>query len=593
MASTAIGEGGGLFDGGGGGYMPDLYPSAYTSLTSVGRGVASRFAGAAADRWTQMVRPSLGIAISALSGATQGLLGNGDQLRPRGLLGDAVHPAALQACSEIANGPAEESVSRQIALAQSRVQHIGEKITERVGAAQVDLSEAFQLVDGSAVPSPTSRAATPSRSPQLLRQLKFAPLSIVELFGAEPWETARDGATPVASVGASAQRCWELWQQKHAALTASEQMYASLLQDSRRAGRLTAELRAVEALLRPCDGGSTSSTARPEQDSPTPAQEQDEKGQEEGEEQAEKQQDTPATMTTDEQRHQAMAACCEAMETQAKEAVAAFKERVGHYPCGTTSPLTGLLRIARLEVEVQRVLGAFEAAVAEETQEAMTQAVEIALAPSLGALTAAISKRLAFWEAEIEENWVLWSRQASLFHEACEGAAQAWSQLTCSVEAILAWLDAAPAPQEVPPIVYLMPLLDMKAMQQHRRWDDLHEALVEVAVVLATIGAWAEYHGLRGDGLVLQQARDLFRAVIVALDDPRFGSSVNGKGSEAVRAGLAASAAWCLVVPEMEAGSRCAKPWWSPSAWPSHCAQPPGESSISSNAPAGAELVVQ
>jgi len=288
---------------------------------------------------------------------------------------------------------------------------------------------------------------------------------------------------------------------------------------------------------------------------------------------------------------EALEVCCQSIEAQATEAKSAIRERVKHYPCGRVCEITGHLRIARAQDEIEEVLQAFEDRVAVETREALTQAVEIAVVPSASALADVLARRLAFWEAEIEDSWSHWSAQASVFHDACRGAAEAWQQLRESAEALVEKLadSSCMPPEETPPIVYLVPFLDIRAVQRHRRWDDAHEALVKAAVCVALLGAWTEYHNLRGDGEVLREARDLLYSLLDALDT-RF-DPARYAGSEAVRSGLAADETWCLTAPlaiEVWNQQRLARqsaspgelhsmgaadhvdaeaPWWSPDAW--------------------------
>merc|ERR1719487_591187 len=91
----------------------------------------------------------------------------------------------------------------------------------------------------------------------------------------------------------------------------------------------------------------------------------------------------------------------------------------------------------------------------------------------------------------------------------------------------------------------MIPLLDMDNMQLHKRWDELHEVLVETALVVALLGAWTHHHNLRGDGEILQQAKDLLWKVVEALDI-HF-DSCRFPGSDAVRTSLAANGTWCLL----------------------------------------------
>lgn len=423
------------------------------------------------------------------------------------------------------------------------------------------------------------------RMPPLLRRLKFAPLATAEYLGAMPTPTAQDCDADAAAVSDLAQECWQLWRRKHAAISASERLYASLLADSRRAGALSAEVKAVEALFDAEDGdvdGDGGQVPRPVASSSSSASLD---GREAASRLARRR--ASSEPLNQEVALTALASCCSAIEAQAAEAKDAFRERVRNYPCGRVSEVTGQLRISRSPEEVDQVIEAFEERVDMETREALTQALEITVVPCAGALADVLGRRLAFWEAEIEESWSHWSAQASLFHDACRGAAEVWQKLRESTRALidkLAEPTSVPS-EETPPIVYLVPFLDYRAVQRHRRWDDAHDALAHAAASVALLGAWTEYHHLRGDGEVLKEARELLNTLLEALES-RFDPS-RYAGSEAATSALAMDETWCLVAPlaerswqlrqvqdggplcpsEASVPSEGSHPWWSPKSW--------------------------
>jgi len=510
---------------------------------------ASAAAGAAAsvamDKLVQGVRPAPAMVTRAVSAAA---------LSVQGLVADvhlaARNPGITQAddCLEVATDSIGQSATKQITLTMQRSESIGGKLAERVLSAQGELTEAFQLLDDADTPTSRACRGVRQRAFPLLRQLKFAPLNAAEMLGAANSQGSGKVATAIQEIAGLARSCWEFWQQKHAALTASEQIYATLLSDSRRTNALAAELKEVEALIleEGREGGNFGDSAPSSSTS------------------------YPCTRAS--RREQALSSCCTAMEEQRNEAISAFKERAKNYPCGWASPVTRLFRIARSTTEVQEVLNSFAERVAEETKEAMTQAMEIVVVPGLGALADSLDRRLQFWENEIEENWSTWTRQSTIFHDACNNTAESWSELQVRVQSVVASLaegHVAP-PQDTPPVVYLMPLLDMEAMQQERVWDDLHDVLVEVASTVALLGAWTDYHNLRGDGQVVQEARELFAAVLEALD---VSFQENFPGSAAVRQALCLRPEWNLVAPcleTIEAMPEESRPWWSPQQWPKH-----------------------
>merc|ERR1712136_294483 len=92
-------------------------------------------------------------------------------------------------------------------------------------------------------------------------------------------------------------------------------------------------------------------------------------------------------------------------------------------------------------------------------------------------------------------------------------------------------------------------------------WEQVHQVLATAAEVLALLGAWTDYHNLRGDGLALTQAADLFRDILGVLEK-RF------DGTRVVRKRLERNSSWRVVAPAAEAAaSRGAMLWWCPRCW--------------------------
>jgi hypothetical protein len=263
--------------------------------------------------------------------------------------------------------------------------------------------------------------------------------------------------------------------------------------------------------------------------------------------------------------------CRKELAANAKESVAAFRERIGSYPCGSVSPMTKLFKIARTSEETQEVLRAFEMKVAQEMEEALAQALEIVLTPDLQTLSSSLSRRVEFWEKEIEDNWTVWTTQSQIFHDACEGVAETWCIFQADVRELLAWLsdDTNSPSQATLPIAFVLPLIDVKDVRQHKIWEELYQVLIEVTVVIAKLGAWTLYHNLRGDGVTLQEAKDLLEAILNCLDttfDSRFEKF---SGRDAVFDRLAVDDMWNLVAPAMEGVSTDdSSMWWAPERWP-------------------------
>lgn len=446
-------------------------------------------------------------------------------------------------------------------------QTLGGRFAHQVAAARNNLDEALTSSPKYSGSIGSSSSSTPAvqadpaiskaikglqdlgqRMAPFWRQLKFAPLSAMEFFGspANEWEDQNKAAEAKANTCFHlAQQLWDCWLRKHAALTLAESLYSSLLADSRRIGVLTAELKVIEELSKPTEA-----------------------------ELADPEAEASAIQAL---KQEALYMCTKDIEAYAQEAVSAFEERTRHYPCGQTSAETGYLTIARTEDQVGQVVKAFKARVAEECTEALSQVRELVLAPSFEVLTASLERRVAFWEAEIEENWAQWSRHSGLYHESCQAAAEVWAQLRHEVAVLRSWIDveARSTPQRnTGPVVFLLPVIDPEAVRQARLWEGVNDALVEVATVTALLGAWTEFHHLRGDGEVLSEAQELLESVMTTLDtcfDLRFA------GSEAVKSALAAHPMWQHVQAAAEASAKergLSEPWWLSTSSPARVAEP-------------------
>ena len=276
--------------------------------------------GLTVEALMRTVRPSLGRVADALADTVTNLWSEGSLSRY------ATDEPPTQEQGQ------EWSVSHQLAVAHSGAQRLGGRLAERVATAQGGLDEAMRNVGGSWVggvassshaglePAPSDGEVWPQPpSSGLLKQLKFAPLSAsemaVEFFGGAT--QAAEGATEVASIAPLSRQCWELWRQKHAALTASESLYASLLADSRRTAVLAAEIEALEEIL------EIAATARRDPATPSSAS------------------TCEPEAVGDSSRQAAFGSCCKAVEAQELEAAEAFRERVKNYPCGCTSQERG------------------------------------------------------------------------------------------------------------------------------------------------------------------------------------------------------------------------------------------------------------
>ncbi|CAK9024111.1 Hypothetical protein SCF082_LOCUS16477 [Durusdinium trenchii] len=314
---------------------------------------------------------------------------------------------------------------------------------------------------------------------------------------------ARQGPSDAAEVMGLSRQLWSHWRAKHVALTSAERLYLALLADSRRLNALLAELSAVQGLA---------DSAAPEEAGP------------------------PAG------RAEALQKCQAQIQTQAKDAIDAFKERAKDYPCGWPHPKTDLLRIARTPEDLQSICEGFEASVLEQEKELLAQVEELLVADPR-TLTSSLSRRVAFWEGQIEENWSQWSNQSSRFHEAQAGAVECWEQLRGKAYIMLAQQEASPQSREA-------------------QTEAVHKVFVEVACGLALLGAWASFHHLRGDGRILPELRDLLHSIITCLDIHFSGY----QGRRAIEELLWENQSWRLVQAQPDIGR--SESWWQPHAWP-------------------------
>jgi len=412
--------------------------------------------------------------------------------------------------------PTDLTVSEMLASAHVRTQRIDERLVQ-VTAMQDGLTSNIRLPDQNHESLPVAHACR--GLPQLRRIPLKATRPLGRLLGSRP---ARAGvrATQIARLPALAWRWWDLWQRKHEALTEAERLYAAILTDARRTNVLLAELVEVEAL-----------SSKEEASSPRGASQR---------------------------REAAVSRCQAALEGRAMEAVEAYRERAKAYPCGSVSPNTGRLRLARTPEEVEEIVGAFKAVVAQETRLTVRQMDEILLAREPKNLVASISRRLDFWDRQIEENWTLWSEHSTIFHDACADSSESWVELSGMVEELLAWAEAGfgNAQRQTPPILYLMPFLDLEAVHMRQQLEALHDALVEVALVVVLLVAWSDHHNLEGDGQVFQQARELFHMILAV-----FSVYFDGRpGATAVQARLLLDPIWRMLPTSEDR-------WWSPCCW--------------------------
>jgi len=282
-------------------------------------------------------------------------------------------------------------------------------------------------------------------------------------------------------------------------------MYSTLLSESRRLGALTAELSVLTALLEE-EGGDAGGTIG----------------------------------------GQALERCQKQIRSQAAEAIQAFKERSKDYPCGCPHPCTGLLRIARTEEDLHSICEAFAVSVVEQENELLAQVEELSVVSAeprtARTLISSLSRRVAFWEEQIEENWSQWSLQSGRFHEAQTGAVECWEKLNSKAYGMLAQAES----------------IRLGEAQS----DALYKVLVEVARTLALLGAWASLHNLRGDGHVLMDVRDLLHSILRCFQT-HFKSC---QGCEAVKQQLLDNDFWQLIQVPLECPGREA--WWHPAEWP-------------------------
>lgn len=364
------------------------------------------------------------------------------------------------------------------AAAAERAQQIAIHLAEMLVFARTDLDTA--LTPGAHVVRGIREVGY--RATQVFQRLRSTTLEFLSL----------EGSSSHAEVLDLSRQLWQSWQAKHQALTAAERLYSTLLSESRRVGALTAELSCVTSLV-------------------------DEDG--------------------DAGRRVALERCQAQIRTQASEAIQAFTDRAKDYPCGSPHPQTGLLRIARSEEDLHSICEAFSASVLEQETELLAQVEELAVTTELRTLTSSLSRRVVFWEGQIEENWSQWSLQSGRFHEAQTGAVECWEELRSKAQSLL----------------------------QAQLCDaSVHKVLVEVACTLALLGAWANFHNLRGDGHVLLEFRELLQSIQVCLDT-HFPAYKASEGRGALTEQLLKNESWQLMQVPAESPGRDA--WWHPAEW--------------------------
>ena len=389
-------------------------------------------------------------------------------------------------------GGSQKGLFHDAALAATRAQHMAGNLAEMLVFARTDLDTA--LTPATHVVRGIREVG--HRASQLFQRLRSSTLEFLSL--------EQSNSSEAELLGLS-RHLWYCWHGKHEALTAAEHMYSTLLSESRRLGALTAELSVLTALLEEegGDGGGTIGG-------------------------------------------QALERCQQQIRSQAAEAIQAFKERSKDYPCGCPHPRTGLLRIARTEEDLHSICEAFAISVVEQENELLAQVEELSVVSAeprtARTLISSLSRRVAFWEEQIEENWSQWSLQSGRFHEAQTGAVECWEKLHSKASGMLAQAES----------------IRLGEAQS----DALYKVLVEVARTLALLGAWAGLHNLRGDGHVLMDVRDLLHGILRCLQT-HFKSY---QGCEAVKQQLLDNDFWQLIQVPLECPGREA--WWHPAEWP-------------------------
>lgn len=417
-----------------------------------------------------------------------------------------------------------------MAAAQKRVRVLSDVVTPRLVEATSEIVVAKHGAhDERLRPKGVSNTLDPSPT---LRPTKLVPENLPELIPSLSPVPASDAAPNPHVVVQLARRCWDGWLRKHRALTNSEGVYASLLTDARRCDILTDELSMVNDILskqRACETDALAGI------------------------------DSSGSSADRASAHDGLRALIVA---KAQEAIAGYKERTNNYHCGHTCKLTGFLRISRSPGDMDDTLRLFEGRVGAETEEALDQAQEVIVAPDLKILSETLSRRVEFWESEVEKSWVCWTAHSSEFHEACEAIAEDWREFHAQMLEVVARVQEAPTPSNsTSTIMFIMPALNMQEVQAQKRWEEMHQVLVTAAEVLALLGAWTDHHNLRGDGLALSQAACLFRDIVKLLES-RFG------GSSAVQKGLESNSAWRVVATAAEAAADGdAVLWWCPRFW--------------------------
>eukprot|EP00930_Biecheleria_cincta_P033405 TRINITY_DN23137_c0_g1_i1.p1 TRINITY_DN23137_c0_g1~~TRINITY_DN23137_c0_g1_i1.p1 ORF type:complete len:631 (-),score=158.91 TRINITY_DN23137_c0_g1_i1:45-1937(-) len=143
---------------------------------------------------------------------------------------------------------------------------------------------------------------------------------------------------------------------------------------------------------------------------------------------------------------EAMEACLLQLEAQRSQAVASLEERATHYALGgqVASSSGSMKRLAASDAERRCAMQRYRQLASDVFEEAQAEVRAFMLGPAGSEtsdrdvwreqLSAALERRLAFWNGELEETWEAWREATARMHNAGHDAICAWREVAAILE---------------------------------------------------------------------------------------------------------------------------------------------------------------
>lgn len=143
---------------------------------------------------------------------------------------------------------------------------------------------------------------------------------------------------------------------------------------------------------------------------------------------------------------EAMEACLAELEAQRSQAVASLEERATHYALGgqVASTSGSMKRLAASDAERRCAMQRYRELASDVVEEAQAEVRAFMLGPAGSEtsdcdvwreqLGAALERRLAFWNGELEETWEAWREATARMHDAGHDAICAWREVAGILE---------------------------------------------------------------------------------------------------------------------------------------------------------------